>query len=253
MPWDEYWDWIVQTLLPTLQEHWAKAAFSVATLLFGIWWGRRRAAAEWKNKEFLDRINISLNIVKDGRLMLRTLAETTLDVIFLNTVAVEKVRAAAKKTTEENALLPLAPEDSWHLLNAVLNEISERFAEGCLLQDVASARPDLTPPVVTRYVICLTCEKAGDMRIRKVRTMLIRKDLLLDLPKETPAFEHPSHITRWETLQTMAKRFKDEPHLFIEMDLAFPIATLGGARATSAASPSPTKGTAAAELAKNAS
>lgn len=231
MDWSQVWDWVVQTGLPAVHDNWAKALFSVGTLLLGIWWGKRRAAAEWKRKEFLDRINISLNIVKDGRLMLRTLAETTLDVIFLNTIAVEKVRAAAKQTTETNALLPLAQEDSWHLLNAVLNEISERFAEGCLLQDVAASRPDLTPPVVTRYVIALTCEKAGDMRIRKVRTMLVRKDLLLNLPQETPAFEHPSHITRWETLQTMAAKFRVEPHLFLEMDLAFPLAPLSGAKA----------------------
>jgi len=49
--------------------------------------------------------------------------------------------------------------------------------------------------------------------------MVIRKDLLLQLPEETPKFESPNHAIRWRTLQQMQKALKAEPWRFITVEV----------------------------------
>src|SRR5206468_221027 len=129
--------------------------------------GRRRAAREWSEKRFLGRINISVNSIVDGCLKIRSLAERSLEEIFLNPVAVEKVRAAAGQTTLDNPLLPLARDDCWFLLNFVLSAFAERFGAGVLRYDAGQ------PVQVLHYRLFLTCEKMGDDRIHKVRALLL--------------------------------------------------------------------------------
>ncbi len=51
------------------------------------------------------------------------------------------------------------------------------------------------------YLICITYENAGELKTRKIRAMIIRKTLLLNLPVEPPQFERPHHSTRYETLR----------------------------------------------------
>src|SRR5688500_16552111 len=115
-------------VLDFLVDHWAKIVLLIVGLVFGTLWVRRRARREWAHKQFFHRINVSLNTIDDGWLRLRTLSEKNVDDVFLNKIAVEKVLEAAGKTSEANPVLPLAKDDAWFLLNAVLNEISEQFA-----------------------------------------------------------------------------------------------------------------------------
>ncbi len=49
--------------------------------------------------------------------------------------------------------------------------------------------------------------------------MVIRKDLLENLPADCPELEQDHHDTRWKTLQTMAKRWKENPLQFMEVEL----------------------------------
>ena len=55
--------------------------FAVAAAIFG-WWRARRA---WKNRQFLHRVNFSLNYVRDKGLKFRTLRESDIHEVFLNT------------------------------------------------------------------------------------------------------------------------------------------------------------------------
>src|SRR5262245_24229491 len=80
---------------------------TVASFVFGRWWGTYRARREWEQKHFLDRINISLNLFSEGRLKIRTLFERSVDEVFQNKIAVEKIRAACRKTTADNPMLPI--------------------------------------------------------------------------------------------------------------------------------------------------
>ena len=197
-----------------VHEHWIK--FLVAALFMGIGWyiGRRRATAEWRQKQFFGRLNISLNMLKEGHLRIRTIVEKRCDEIFLNSVASETVSRMARKTTEKNPILPLAKDDYWSYLNAVLNEVSERFAPGQLKQDLG------LPVTKDRYLICLTSENAGAIRTRKVRAMLIKKKILEELPEEEPKFESANHITRWETIKLLSSQYRKHPEQFLEMEIA---------------------------------
>lgn len=208
------WQQLLSQGWALLREHWPKVLVSLAALVIGSWWGRRRARAEWSRKRFLDRINFSLNLLVDGKLLIRTLAEMNCRDVFLNDIAVERVQAASRKTTAENPLLPLPKEERWYLLNAVLNELSERFSLGFIKRDMGL-------PAETRdYLICLTFENAGDLKTRKIRAMMIRKQVLLSLPEEPPVLERPHHLTRFHTLQQMARIYREDPSQFLDVELS---------------------------------
>ncbi len=185
------------------------AAFTLAGWLFGRW----RAARNWRKREFYNRLNISLNSFVDGKLLIRTILEKTCEEVFLNSHAVERLLHAAQKTTKENPFIPLEKEDRWFYLNAVLNELSETFATGLFRREAGQTFQ------AVRYLICLTNECDGDVRTRKVRAMVIRKDMLLNLPETQPTLESPSHQIRWKTLQQMQKAWTTDPAGFIEAEI----------------------------------
>jgi hypothetical protein len=186
----------------------------LAILLVGSWIGRRRARREWMNRRFLDRLNFSLNTINNGTLLIRTLAEMNCRDVFLNDYAARRVQEAALATTKDSALVPLDREERWYVLNAILNEVSERFAEGFVKRDMGL-------PVETRiYLTCLTYENAGELKTRKIRAMLIQKDLLLNLPPEVPKLERPHHLTRFLTLQHLARSYHADPSNFLEIEIS---------------------------------
>ena len=71
----------------TLHDHWTN--FLYAALIAAVsWFLGRRERAQWGRREFFDRLNISLNELRDGTLMIRTIAEESCLEVFLNSVAV---------------------------------------------------------------------------------------------------------------------------------------------------------------------
>jgi hypothetical protein len=196
-----------------LKNHWHQVLISVVSLAFGAWVGRRRARREWAKKEFLERINFSLNSIVDNTLRIRTLIEMNTIDVFLNKVATERITDAAARTDARSALLPLEKDDRWFLLNGVLNQLSEKFSEGFLRRDLG------LPVRSANYLVCLTFESAGDLKTRKIRVMIMRKDLLTALPADPPAFERPHHKTRWMTLQQLAASYLAEPDQFMDVEL----------------------------------
>lgn len=188
---------------------------TVASFIFGRWRGTLRARREWEQKHFLDRINISMNVFSEGRLKIRTMFERSLEEIFQNKIAAEKVRAASKKTTAANALLPIDKEDCWYLLNFVLNSVAEHFSEGVVKEDAG------IPIKKIPYAIFLTCEVVGEDRIRKVRAMMIKKEHLADFPykEQLPLLENPWHETRVQTLRKAADVFQTHPENFLTIEI----------------------------------
>lgn len=193
----------------------ASAASAAIAFYAGRWYGRYKAGKEWHAKEFMDRIIVSLNIFADGALKIRTVLERSLDEVFLNPVAVEKVRAAARATTRDNPLMPVAKEDRWYLLNFVLNAVAEHFVAGHIRRDAGQ------PVTVVRYALFLTCELVGEERIRKVRAMLVRRDVLENFPypDTLPALENPWHDIRVQTLRAAAAAFAREPDQFLTLEV----------------------------------
>lgn len=204
----EYTNRIVVTVL-------VAATTSGATFLFTWWWARRRAHKQWQTKEFLDRVIVSLNIFADGYLKIRTVMERSLDEMFLNKLAVAKVSAAARATTVENPVMPIAKEDRWFLLNFVLNAVAEHFVAGHIKRDAG------VPVTTVTYALLLTCEKVGDERLHKVRAMLVRRDVLdnFPYPDTMPQLENHWHADRIKTLRVAAELFKKEPDHFLMLEV----------------------------------
>lgn len=206
-------DAFLKTVSEYIQEHWLKAVTAAVFLGIGWLFGKYRARQQWAKKEFLDRLNISLSTIADGKLLIRTLAEMPCEEVFLNSVAVKRLLAVAGKTTEADPIIPFEKDDYWYYLNSVLNEISEQFALGLLKRDLGLDVRKET------YAICLTNECDGELRTRKVRAMVVKKSLLTGLPEKPPVFESPNHKTRWRTLGQLAAAFEKERFRFLEMEI----------------------------------
>jgi hypothetical protein len=200
----EYTKRIIVTIL-------VAATTSTVTFFAGRW----KAGRQWHAKEFLDRIIVSINIFADGFLKIRTVMEKSLDEIFLNRVAIAKVSAAARATTTDKPVMPIAKEDRWFLLNIVLNAVAEHFIMGHIKQDAG------LPVTTVKYALFLTCEQVGDERIRKVRAMLVRLDLLAEFPYQDsmPKLEREWHADRIKTLRHAAELFKKEPDNFLTLEV----------------------------------
>ena len=204
---------ILEALFEKLHSHWVQMMTGAALMVLGWYFGKRRAKADWKKRDFFDRLNVSLNSFHDGKLLIRTILEKSCQEIMLNTVAVEAIIQAAKKTTEKDPVLPLPEVDYWYYLNAVLNEVAEKFSQGQMQRDLGY------PVRSDRYLLCLTSEVAGDLRTHKVRAMLVQKSALTNLPKVPPQLESPHHKTRWGTLQPLAAEYAKSPYKFLELEI----------------------------------
>ena len=209
-------DQILHTAQDYIKDHAVKLITGLVLMALGWFFGRRKALAQWKKQEFLDRLNLSLNTIDDGTLKIRTLSEKLCEEVFLNSVAAETVRKLAAMTTASNPILPIPIDENWFYLNSVLNDLSEQFAVGLLKRDMGDRVS------TALYLIVLTCESAGEMKTRKIRAMVIKKSSLLNLPAEMPKLESPSHATRWKTLQFLAAEYQTNPGMFKEVELAVP-------------------------------
>ncbi len=204
---------ILEMIIDGFFEHWAKVA--VGAFLVGAGWivGWYRSRSRWLKKEFFERINFSLNSIIDGKLRIRTIMEKSCDQVFLNQVAVKHVTDASQRTSPADPIIPLPEDEYWFYLNAVLNEVSEKFSLGFLNRDAGKEVES------HEYIICLTNECDGAIRTRKLRAMLIRAELLENLPEEMPELESPNHSTRWKTLTAMSAKMKQTPHQFLRVEL----------------------------------
>jgi hypothetical protein len=141
--------------------------------------------------------------------------ERSLEEIFLNRHVIDKVLALSKKATVDDPLLPIPEKDRWFVLNFILNAVAEQFNAGVIKHDAGG------PVQPTTYALCLTCEVVGEDRIRKVRAMLLRKELLADFPymDTLPELENAWHDVRVRTLRRMAKAYKEQPEQFLMMEV----------------------------------
>ncbi len=191
------------------------AVTSAASFVVGRYWGRYKAHLEWHAKEFLGRVIVSLNIFADGFLKIRTVMERSLEEVFLNQLAVEKVLAAARRCTADSPILPIDKQDRWYLLNFVLNAVAEHFVAGQIRQDAGEK------VTVVRYALFLTAELVGDERIRKVRAMLVKQEHLTDFPYKDalPKLENAWHEDRVKTLRKAAELYAREPDNFLTLEV----------------------------------
>lgn len=207
---------LLEALGEQLTEHWVKMLTAAAFMVLGWYFGRFRERKQWKKREFLNRVNISLTTIEQGTLKIRTLIEKEANEVFLNSHAVQQVRQFAEQTVPGKPLLPIPTADYWFYLNPVLNEIAEKYSAGQIAAEAGK------PVTRVLFLMCLTCEAEGAVRTRKIRAMVVRKDLLLNLPEKMPKLESPAHETRWSTLKAMAAAYEHHPDQFQEIEILVP-------------------------------
>jgi hypothetical protein len=204
---------VIRSLGDYLSGNWPELIWIVVAAGAASYIAGRRARSRWHKRDFLDRLNVSLTTIEDGILRIRTIFEMGCEEVFLNPSAAKTVLKLAKQTTADDPVLPIPKDDCWQYLNAVLNEISERFSAGFVKRDIGLSVDRAV------YVLCLTCERAGPVRTQKIRGLLVRKSMLTALPEEEPAYESSSHVVRWKTLQQIADQYERNPHRFIEIEI----------------------------------
>jgi len=207
-----------EVVIEVLRDYWEQAA-AVATLcvvLLTYW----KARSVWKARDFMTRVNFSLNYVDASKLKIRTLRETEIDRILLgNRHGRRVVLRAARRTTPEQPFLRLPTTDSWVVLNSVLNELSEEFADGFLAASMG------IPTKAATFVFAITCEKHRDVRMNKIRVMVVEKSLLLEIDKLSDVeFERDSHHVRYQTLKTMRELYlaPEDQRAVMEMEIRVP-------------------------------
>ena len=189
-----------EVVVDFVQKHGSEMLLSVVSLFAGSLLGRLIAWRSWMNRAFHDQLNVSLNFVEGGQLQIRTLLDRSCSEVFRNPEMLRRVLAAAR-SPEGNPLLDVQDEDYWYYLNAVLNQISARFAEGYIRQETQQAASQT-------YLLFLTAEGGAPVRQKKVRAMLIRESLLLATLDTEPTFRNEFHRVRWESLRAVAQEWQ---------------------------------------------
>jgi hypothetical protein len=176
----------------------------------GIAWVYYRKRADWARKQFLTQVNFSLTYVRDGKMAMRTLLETTSQKVWLNDLGVKKVAKAAAKTTRDQPFVGVDdPTDMDFLYRAVLNVLSEKFAESYLAETLG------LPVASKEYIFAISFERYSDIRTLKLRVLLVSEDDLETHFGPEGKVELPNVIykARLKTMQAMHKLHKsaDQP------------------------------------------
>jgi hypothetical protein len=221
---------MLETALTFLKDHWSKF-IGVIVGFIPVLWGIYRARREWRNRQFMSRFSISLNVLRpdpDGMtLWIPAAGEYDLEEIFhRNRMAVKIVRKAASLTTPTEPFLVTIPEDDRaSILNEVANRVEVMLREGSFA--VLAGLPVRFVPVV----LGLTCEKGADVRIRKVRAMVVEESLLRGIDQIGELrFDKPHHVVRLQTLRHMAKLYSDKPNMFVRLVVALRVSEAAAAR-----------------------
>jgi hypothetical protein len=162
-----------------------------------------RKRADWVRKSFMGQVNFSLNFVENNTLLLRTLMEEPANDVWLNDYGVKQVlRAAERVTLEQPFLIMDDDEDMDFVKRAVLNVLSERFAEAFVARSLG------VPVKAGTYIFGITFEKYADLRTRKLRVLLMEESLLKSLfgPENKGAnlaVVNPIHQDRISSLRVM--------------------------------------------------
>jgi hypothetical protein len=164
----------IRDFFEALRPYWSTLALLATWAGIGFVYLRRRS--QWRRKQFLTQVNFSLNYVKDGTLAMRTLLERPASQVWPNEHGVRMVLAAAQKATVDEPFIVLRQAKDMDFANrAVLNVLSERFADTFLAASLG------VPVRAATYCFAITCEKYEEIRTLKLRVLLIEEQMLLEL------------------------------------------------------------------------
>jgi hypothetical protein len=194
-----------------MRPHWNTVALALTWLGILVVAVRRRF--HWSRKQFLTQVNFSLNYRVGNSLTMRTLLEAPAIRVWLNEYGVATVlRAAARTTVADPFILMKKPADRDFAHRAVLNLLSERFAD-------AYVAASLGVPVRTAtFLFAVTFERFAVMRTQKVRVILAEELFLRALfgPADGAAtleIRNPIYQARLQTLRLLHSLLEKEKQL----------------------------------------
>ncbi len=204
--------------------HLAMLGFLATWIGIGLVYLKRRS--EWRRKSFLNQVNFSLNYIEQGRLCIRTLFETTIAEVLLNNYGINQVLRAAGRTRPDQPFILLDnPNDMDFVNRAVLNTLSERFADAFL------ARTLNQPVIAATFCFAFTYESYADMRTRKFRVLIVEVEALKrDFTRSTDGadvlVDESRHRDRLEVLRKMRDLYlgitKSNVQILGELELGLP-------------------------------
>mgnify|MGYP007073183572 CR=1 FL=1 len=205
---NNFWQNAQELVSEFVSEHWLKVLVIIGATVLGWIIKKFVDRRRWYRRQFLSRVNFSLNIVEGGYLRIRTLIEKELKEVLLdNAQAMRIVLKTSRQTTVQDPFVPLPKDEAWLVLISILNELAEKFSAGTLAADMG------VPVRKETYVFGLTSEPDPDVRVRKLRVMIIREELLRQIAAgkvPEPKYEAPTHNVRWKTLGEMGRRYLAE-------------------------------------------
>jgi hypothetical protein len=179
------------------------STIALALTWIGVGYAAWRNRSHWRRKQFNATVNFSLNYVHDNTLAMRTLLEADTSRVWLNDYGAGLITAACKKTTAEQPFLLLQdPDDHVFVNRAVLNVLSERFAESYVAAAIG------VPVWIGTFYFVLSYERYDIMRTFKLRVLVIEEKTLVRLfgPENEAArlrIGDPWHQARLNTLRGM--------------------------------------------------
>jgi flagellar biosynthesis GTPase FlhF len=189
-------DWVPNPSAPLLA--WCCVTLgSIAVFKYARW-------RQWKRRQFMTRMNFSINYVRNGRLRVRTLTEKpTEEVLYCNTVAVDRLTRAAMRCNAGEPFITMETSDESRLVHrAIDNDLSAMSATGYFYDQCQL-------PVVRKPFIFGIANEPG-FALLKVRVIVIAEDQLRNLPPTMPELETPYHLHRWESLKVMKRRYFEQ-------------------------------------------
>lgn len=161
----------------------------------------------WKTRNFMNRMNSSINFKDDkGIFAFTTIDETELASLFNLFSRLLLTRLARQGTA---FLYFKNQEEAWNYLNVILNHLSSKFGEGALAYAVGKATK-------VEFIFGITCERHKELKTRKFRVMLATPELLAEIHANRldraldPTYADPRHNgIRGETLKEMADMWYD--------------------------------------------
>jgi hypothetical protein len=168
---------------------------------FAVVYIKRRTA--WRRKQFLNQVNFSINYLSNDTLAMRTLVESKAQDVWLNEYGVNRVFAAAQKTTVEHPFIVMDDQTDQDFINrAVLNVLSEKFADAFLASALG------VPVKQSAFCFAITFERYSEIRTLKLRVLIVEEAVLLRLfgPDGTAASLQLTTVfykARMQTLKAM--------------------------------------------------
>jgi hypothetical protein len=217
-------DWpVLESALALVKEHGAKLV-GLALGFVPVLWGVYQARRQWRTRQFMSRFSVSLNILRRDPagtvLWIPAAGEYDVEEVFhRNRTALRIVRKAAAATTPAEPFLVTIPEDD---RRSLLNEVANRVE--VMLRAGSFAALAGLPVRFLPLVIGLSCEKGADVRIRKIRALVVEESLLREIDRLAAVrFDKPHHVVRAQTLRRMAALYAEQPDLFARIVVALPL------------------------------